>query len=115
MTTCVLYIVLAVVNISLLLLLLVMYVLSGKLVTVTALVEVIVGDVEHCISESIHSRYNIRFKLIWYYSQIKIELLLPSPIIFSALTVMRYKVSHDTLSKDTLVLNDSVIDDVKLS
>ena len=95
-------------------LLLVMYVLSGKLATVPVLVEVIVGDGVHCISESIHSRYNIRLKLIWYYSQIEIDLLLPFPIIFSALTVTRYKESHDTLSKDTLVSNDSVIDDVKL-
>ena len=46
--------------------------------------------------------------------QIVIDLLLPSPIIFSALTVTRYKESHDTLSKDTLVSKDSVIDEVKL-
>ena len=111
MTTCVLYIILAVANTSLLL---VMYVLSDKLATVSALVVVIMDDGEHCISESIHSRYNIRFKLIWYYSQIEIDLLLPSPIIFSALTVMRYNVLHDTLWKVTLVSNDSVIDDVKL-
>ena len=112
MTTCVSDTVLAIANT--LALLLVVYVLSCKLVTVPVLVAVIMGDVEQCISESIHSRYNIRFKLIWYYSQIVIDLLLPSPIIFSALTVMRYNVSHDTLWKVTLVSNDSVIDDVKL-
>ena len=51
---------------------------------------------------------------LYVHSQIVIDLFLPSPKIFSALTVMRYKASHDTLSKDTLVSNDSVIDDVKL-
>ncbi len=50
-TTCVADTVLAVVNTSLLL---VVYVLSDKLVTVPALVEVIVDDGVHCISESIH-------------------------------------------------------------
>ena len=39
-----------------LLLLLVVYELSDKLVTVSALVEVIVGDGVHCISKNIHSR-----------------------------------------------------------
>ncbi len=52
---------------------------------------------------------------LYVHSQIVIELFLPSPIIFSGLTVTRYKVSHDTLSNVTLVSNDSVIaDDVKL-
>ena len=45
------------------------------------------------------------------YSQTEIKIFPPSPIIFSALTVMRYKVSHDTLWKVTLVSNDSVIAD----
>ena len=43
---------LAIVNTSIL----VVYVLSDKLVTVPVLVVVIVGDVEHGISISIHSR-----------------------------------------------------------
>ena len=46
--TCVAGTVLAVLNTSLLL---VMYVLSDKLVTIPVLVEVIMGDVEHCISK----------------------------------------------------------------
>ena len=51
-TTCVADTVLAVVNTSLL----VVYVLSDKIVTVPALVEVIVCDGVHCISESIHAQ-----------------------------------------------------------
>ena len=50
-----------------------------------------------------------------FYSQIEIEVFPLSPTTFSPLTVMRYKVLHDTLWKDTLVSNDSVIaDDEKL-
>ncbi len=63
-TTCVADTVLAVVNTSLLL---VVYALSDMLVTVPVLVEVIVGDVVHCISGSIHSRYSIRLKWFWHY------------------------------------------------
>ena len=49
LTTCISDTVLAVANTSLLL---VVYVLSDKLVTVPALVVVIMGDVEQCISEN---------------------------------------------------------------
>ena len=58
-TTCVSDVVLAVAN-TLLLLLLVVYVLSDKLVTVSTLVVVIVGDGVHCISENIHRKHDIR-------------------------------------------------------
>ena len=108
MTTCVSDVVLAVAN-TLLLLLLVMYVLSDKLVTVSTLVVVIVGDGVHCISENIHTILD--YLGINFYSQTEIEVFPPSSIIFSALTVMTYEVSHDTLLKVTLVSNDSVIAD----
>ena len=53
----------------------------------------------------------VKYYGINFYSQIEIEVFPPSPITFSALTVMRYKVSRDTLWKVTLVSNDSVIAD----
>ena len=68
----------------------------------------------HMVYLKVLNKFKLSILDLYFHSQIVIDLLLPSPIIFSALTVMRYKVSHNTLWKVTLVSNDTVIDDVKL-
>ena len=104
MTTSVSDVVLTLANTSLLL---VVYVLSDKLVTVPALV--VVGDVY--LKIYIGSTVLDKYFGINFYSRTEIEIFPPSPTTFSPLTVMRYEVLHDILWKITLVSNDSVIAD----